>query len=65
MTPTETYENKILQRKENYIITVSASKQDCIDISSGIYALQWNVAINHGYEDSLPNCQKLPSCEWM
>ena len=29
----------------------TASREDCIDISNGICALQWNLAINYGYRD--------------
>ena len=42
----------------------TASREDCINISTGICALQWNLAINYGYGDRLPNCQKLSSCEY-
>ena len=43
----------------------TASREDCIDISTGVCALQWNLAINYGYGDNLPNCQKLSSCEYV
>ena len=39
----------------------TASIEDCIDISTGICALEWNLAINYGLVESLPNCQDLPS----
>ena len=41
----------------------TASREDCIDISTGICASLWNLAINYGYGNRLPNCQGLPSCE--
>ena len=37
----------------------TASREDCIDISTGICASLWNLAINYGFEESLPNCQDL------
>ena len=43
----------------------TASREDCIDISTGICALQWNLAINYGFEKSLPNCHELPSGIYM
>ena len=41
----------------------TASRQDCINISTGVCALQWNLAINSGYGHRLPDCQGLPSRE--
>ena len=43
----------------------TASREDCIDISTGVCALQWNLAINYGYGDRLPDCQKLSSSEYV
>ena len=43
----------------------TASREDCIDISTSTCALQWNLAINYGYGERLPNCQKLLSCEYI
>ena len=34
----------------------TASREDCIDISTGICALQWNLTINYGYGDRMRNC---------
>ena len=42
----------------------TASREDCIDISTGICASLWNLAINYGYGDRLPDCQELPSCKY-
>ena len=42
----------------------TASREDCIDISTGICALQWNLAINYGYGNRLPSCEELPSCKY-
>ena len=33
----------------------------CTTISTEICAQQWNIAINFGYGDRLPNCNELPS----
>ena len=43
----------------------TASREDCIDISTGICASLWNLAINNGYRDRLPICQELLSCEYV
>ena len=40
-----------------------ASREDCIDISTGVCASLWNLANNYGYGNRLPNCQGLSSCE--
>ena len=39
----------------------TASKEYCTTISTEICAQQWNIAIDFGYSDRLPNCDKLPS----
>ena len=41
----------------------TSSREDCIDISTGICASLWNLAISYGYGDRLPDCEGLPSCE--
>ena len=43
----------------------TASREDCINISTGVCALQWNLAINSGYGDRLPDCHELPSCKYI
>ena len=39
----------------------TASMEYCTTISTEICAQQWNIAINFGYGDRLPNCDELPS----
>ena len=39
----------------------TASKEYCTTISTKICAQQWNIAIDFGYGDRLPNCDELPS----
>ena len=41
----------------------TASREDCIDISTSVCASLWNLAISYGYGNKLPDCQGLPSCE--
>ena len=41
----------------------TASREDCINISTGVCASLWNLAIKYRYGDRLPDCQGLPSRE--
>ena len=41
----------------------TASKEDCIRISTTVCASPWNIAINFGYGDQLPKCDSLPHGE--
>ena len=38
----------------------TASREDCIDISTGVCALQLNQTSNNRYGDRLPNCEDVP-----
>ena len=38
----------------------TASKEDCIRISTTVCAYPWNIAIKFGHGDQLPKCNSLP-----
>ena len=43
----------------------TASREDCIDISTGVCASLWSQDINYVFEDRLPNCQNLSPREYI
>ena len=43
----------------------SASREDCITITTTVCSVPWTLATNLGYGDQLPNCQELPPADNM
>ena len=41
----------------------SASREDCIAITTTVCSTPWTLAITLGYGDQLPNCQELPPAD--